>query len=336
MEQKLTNKERRTYEHLCCLTDQGVLQMMNMFLKSRYERVIFTPAYVIALGNMNVGLCAHADTVFSKPPNPNEFYYDQEKNVIWNPDGAGADDRAGIFSIIYILQNYPEFKPTIIITTGEEAFCIGASKLCMHYPTFPHKLKFLIQLDRRGYNDSVYYDCANPDFEAWINKYGFTTAYGSFTDISVLAPHFGCAAVNLSIGYYDEHSTIERLFISYMFNTIHKVVNILKDAEQAPYFEYIKRKSYYTQYPDDGDVVCNTCLKTVEITEALPLYSQELDKHINICLDCYAKYYDRIAWCSQCYKGILFSKTVDQTKPYVCDDCKAQKIQYAGLKKIKK
>lgn len=336
MERLLSKKERNTYEHLCCLTERGVMQMMTMFLKSRYKNVIVTPAYIIAVGDMPIGLCAHADTVFSKPPNPNEFYYDQEKNVIWNSDGAGADDRAGIFSILDILRHYPNLRPYVFITTGEEMFCIGSNKLCVHYPEFPYKLKYLIQLDRRGHNDSVYYDCANVDFEQYINSFGFETAHGSFTDISVLAPHFGCASVNLSIGYFDEHTQIERLYVSSMFATIDKVVKMLQDETNAPYFEY-KERLYPTVYAiDNGNVTCHNCLREIEVTEALPLYSEELNKHINICLECYAKFYDRIAWCSTCYKGFLFTQPVDQNKQYTCDDCKPKKVQYAGLKNIKK
>lgn len=335
MERIFSKKERRTYEHLCCLTERGIIQMMSMFLKSRYKEVITTSAYIIAVGDIPIGLCAHADTVFTKPPNPNEFYYDQEKNVIWNSDGAGADDRAGIFAIIDIIRHYPNLKPYIFITTGEETFCVGSNKLCLNYPTFPYKLKYLIQLDRRGHNDSVYYDCANDEFEAYINKFGFITARGSYTDISILAPHFKCAAVNLSIGYEDEHSQIERLFVSHMFETIEKVAAILLDEQNAPYFEYKERIINSPYNYKDGEVICNNCLKSTPIEEALPLYSLENNKHINICLDCYAKWYNHIAWCKNCYKGFLFNEEIDVNKQYLCDECNPKKIKYAGLKNLK-
>ena len=322
MENKLfSKKDRRTYEHICCLTERGVMQMMAMFLRSRYKNINITPSYIIAIGDIPIGLCAHADTVFPKPPKDTEFYYDTEKNVIWNSGGAGADDRAGRFSIIYLLRNYSELKPYIFITTGEETFCMGSNKLCAHFPEFPYKLKYLIQLDRRGHDDAVYYECANADFENYINKFGFKTALGSYTDISVLAPHFKCAAVNLSIGYIDEHSRIERLYVNHMFETIDKVVKILKDEPNSSYYEYIEAP-IYNPFKFEGDsVICNNCSQPVKIQDVLPLYSLKDKKYINICLNCYAKIFDRIAWCDKCYKGFLFTKPVED-QFYVCDECK--------------
>lgn len=340
MERLFTKKEYRTYSRICSLSEPGVMQMMHTFLKQRYDRIIYTPLYIIAIGDVPIGLCAHADTVFSRPPRLDNFFYDQERNVVWNPDGAGADDRAGIFAIIDILK-HTDLRPSIIITTGEESCCYGSSKLCYQVPTFPVELKFLIQLDRRGKNDAVYYDCANEGFTKYINNFGFETAIGSYTDISVLAPHFGCAAVNLSIGYYDEHTNIERLHVGYMFDTIDKVLKILHDHQNAKFYEYIERphnnviKSVIDYY--NGTLMCAKCGNTANMQEILPIDDTTTGKYINICLDCYAKLYDKIAWCNQCYKGVLFDKPIDRDSLYTCEDCKKHSaIKITGLKKIKK
>lgn len=315
-------KEFNTYKDLCCLKTSGVMKTMANFLKQKYNQVIVSPAYLIAVGDIPIGLCAHADTVFDAPPNRNTFFYDKEKNVIWSPDGAGADDRAGVFSILYILKN-TNLRPYIFITTGEETFCQGANKLCANYAEFPYKLKYLIQLDRRGRNDAVYYDCANPDFEKYINKFGFQTAMGSFTDISVLAPHFKCAAVNLSIGYIHEHTRIEHLFVSYLFDTIEKVIKLLHDENNAEYFAYIE-KVFYTFDKAQDKVLCDECSKMSSIEEVLPLYSIQKAKNINLCLDCYAKMYNKILWCDTCYQGYLFPYEVNTTNKYICHNCMMQ------------
>ena len=76
-------------------------------------------------------------------------------------------------------------------------------------PTELDALKFLVEIDRKGANDAVYYDCDNPDFEEYITGKGFQTAIGSFSDISLLAPELGVAAVNLSSGYYNAHTLHE-------------------------------------------------------------------------------------------------------------------------------
>ena len=150
-----TNKERAIYENICHLNERSVLAYMKDLLTSKYgkESVIATHAYVVAIGDIPVALVAHADTVFKTVPRLEKFFYDQEADVIWNPDGAGADDRAGIYSISYILRK-TKLRPHIIITTGEESGCIGASKLALSMHTFPADLRFMIQLDRRGEKDS--------------------------------------------------------------------------------------------------------------------------------------------------------------------------------------
>jgi hypothetical protein len=67
----------------------------------------------------------------------------------------------------------------------------------------------MIELDRQGRDDAVFYDCDNPEFEEYITKFDFVSDWGTYSDISTIAPSWECAAVNLSIGYFDEHSYAE-------------------------------------------------------------------------------------------------------------------------------
>ncbi len=93
-------------------------------------------------------------------------------------------------------------------------------------------LKFLVEIDRRGNNDAVYHDCRNPDFEDYISSKGFVTARGSFSDISLVAPELGVAAVNLSSGYYNAHSLREYINCAELERTIERVLDIVDDAAQ--------------------------------------------------------------------------------------------------------
>ena len=164
-----TPREKDAFERICKLRQNGILSMMRQFLARKYgrENVISTPAYLIAKGEIPVAIIAHADTVFKTPPV--EFFYDKDKNVMWSPDGLGADDRAGIFAITKIVSS--GLRPHVIITTDEECGCIGSTKLIHKYKEHPFdSLKFMIQLDRRGVEDSVYYDCANEEFEKFQNE----------------------------------------------------------------------------------------------------------------------------------------------------------------------
>ena len=187
---------------------------------------------------------AHLDTVFKNPPK--DIYYDRVKNVMWSPDGLGADDRAGVYSIVQIVKS--GLRPTIIFTTDEELGCLGARKLAKDMFTPPTDLKYIIELDRRGSDDCVFYSCANAAFEEYVESFGFVTNFGSFSDISEVCPKWGVAGVNLSIGYHNEHSVSETLHIGQMLNTISKVKKMLEKADSAPVFEYIEEKGFSSKW----------------------------------------------------------------------------------------
>lgn len=71
------------------------------------------------------------------------------------------------------------------------------------------EMKLIVEIDRKGKDDAVYYSYANNLFEDYITSKGFKTSYGSFSDISIIAPAMGVAAVNLSSGYYNAHTQHE-------------------------------------------------------------------------------------------------------------------------------
>lgn len=352
-------KDRRAFQNLCHLSERGVLSLMTDLLHQKYDhdKIVSTPSFVYAFGDIPVALVAHADTVFKLPPALDQFFYDQERDVIWNPDGMGADDRAGIFAIIQILRRY-RLKPHVIITTGEESGCIGAGKLIAHMVQFKEPLKFMIQLDRRNHNDAVYYDCDNPDFEKFITPFGFKTEWGTFTDISVLGPVWGIAAVNFSIGYEDEHHEIERLHVDWMYETIEKTVRILRHVQAHPEmeaFKYIPAYSTYGGYggyryvysdglwdyedewgnPYDaknikpGYVHCDWCHREVPDTNIISVKFEHGTTALDMCLDCHSKVSHQVVWCKECgqayYIPQINLKNINYLD-YLCEDCRNAKL----------
>jgi putative aminopeptidase FrvX len=81
--------------------------------------------------------------------------------VIWSPDALGADDRAGVFAIIKILQS--GLRPHIIFTTDEETGGYGAKALTSNACPF-QDVRYFIELDRQGALDCVFYNCDNKHF----------------------------------------------------------------------------------------------------------------------------------------------------------------------------
>ena len=350
-------KDRRTFQNLCHLSERGVLTIMRDLLYEKYdhEKVVSTPSFIYAFGDIPVALVAHADTVFKFPPSLDSFYYDQDRDVIWSPEGMGADDRAGIFAIIQILRKY-HLRPHVIITTGEESGCIGAGKLISHMVQFKEDLKFMIQLDRRNHNDAVYYDCDNKDFEKFITPFGFITEWGTFTDISILAPVWGVAAVNLSIGYKDEHHEIERLHVDWMYETIGKVVQILNHVKEHPEMEAFKYVPAYGSYfgnyhyvygdglwdydeeygePFDyrkvtpGYAHCDWCHKEVPETEVIKVRFEQGTHDLNMCLNCHSKVSHQVVWCKKCHQArYIPSIKLDKINylDYLCEVCRDGKL----------
>ena len=219
------------------MSQEELLRVMRKYLKKTYsaDKIMATKDFIVCEGDIPIALVAHLDTVFRSPPR--NIYHDTTQHVIWSPQGLGADDRAGVFAIFKILEE--GLRPHVILTTDEEKGGIGAQTLAMLMPRCLFNLKYMIELDRQGDYDCVFYSCANKSFQKYIEQYGFVTDWGSFSDISILCPQWKVAGVNLSVGYKNEHSNIETLHTTSLHSTIKTVIKMLKNANESPYFEYI-------------------------------------------------------------------------------------------------
>jgi len=210
--------------------------------KFKGKTLISKGNFILVHGQAPVMLIAHLDTVHEKPIR--DICLSADKNILMSPQGIGGDDRCGVFALVKVYQS-AQIKPWLLFCCDEEIGGIGAKKFCLahHQLQLPNELdnlKFLIELDRKGKNDAVYYRCANLDFEEYITGKGFKTAQGSFSDISLIAPELNIAAVNLSCGYYHAHTRHEYINRSHLDNTIQKVINIVSESsrDDLPIFDY--------------------------------------------------------------------------------------------------
>ena len=272
----------KLFKQLCVLEGDNLSSFLVKVLKDNYDNVIETKDYILAEGDIPIALCAHMDTVAQLPMR--HVFYDEQETVMWSPELLGADDRAGIFAILWIV--FGGYRPTVIFTNDEEVGGLGAKALVRDYPKSPFgKFKAIIEIDRRGSKDAVYYFCDNRDFENYISAFGFKTAYGTFTDISIIAPQWGCAAVNLSAGYYNEHFVNEYINLSELMETIAKVKCILEKQDLMPYFEYIPLKiETYSYFKTPGDV-CEICLKKFQKKD-----KRKMAYGMTVCKDCFEEY----------------------------------------------
>lgn len=224
------------------------LYLFNL-LSNKYKSVTKDKGdeYVYAKGNVPILLVAHMDTVHKTLPKVEQ---DIQKNVLWSKTGLGGDDRAGISAIVELLDR--GYRPHVLFTDKEEVGCIGASAFIRDFKELD--VNCIIELDRRGADDSVYYNCDNKEFKKYISSFGFTTAYGSFSDISKICPALGIAGVNLSVGYYNPHCSSEYLKIDEWEKTVERVESILT-APPTEKYEYVagyQWSSYNNYYGGTG------------------------------------------------------------------------------------
>lgn len=209
--------------------------------------------YIAAEGNIPVVLIAHLDTVFNdESRNEMEIYHDTEQGVWWSPNGLGADDRAGVYMILQILEQ-TKLRPHILFTTDEETIATGADAVASIKNKLFKEVSYVIELDRKGYQEAVYYDCDNKQFEAYINSFGFHTEDGTFTDISIICPKWEVAGVNLSVGYFWEHSYVEHFYSVFWYDTLKKVIKILEDKNgYKQIWKYIPKQYEIKEKQNNG------------------------------------------------------------------------------------
>jgi len=280
----------------CSEIDEVQVLCANFLTKHNYK-VKHTIDYIYAEGNIPLMLVAHMDTVLPSPPSPSSIFYDQVKQVVWSPFGLGADDRAGVYAIMKLVDWCPgNLRPHVLFTTGEETGGIGAEFFSLEDPL---DLKYIIELDRSGIDDCVFYGCDNPDFTDYVSSFGFVEDWGIFSDISIICPSWKIAGVNLSIGYDFEHSTREMLCIGAMNETIDKVKRMIQDINNAQYFIYV-----FGKFGPDWEI-CDTCKSLHSISEMTIIQkgkSGNIGSYAYMCPECVAKY---AKWCTCCGTGYI-------------------------------
>lgn len=232
------NKE---FEKICRMSQKSLKNHVKQKLQMRYEEVIVDDGFVYAQGNFPVLLVAHLDTVHSKLPNM--ILYDKDQNTVSSPNGIGGDDRCGVYMIFEIIK---KFNCSVLFCEDEEDGGIGANKFVKTDLARTLDFNYIIEFDRANANDAVFYSCDNYDFEKFITRDFYKINYGTYSDICDIAPVIGCAAVNLSCGYYKAHTKDEYVVLSDMENSIKAACDILARTTQNDKFEYVEYFEYDT------------------------------------------------------------------------------------------
>ena len=182
-------------------------------------------------------LVAHVDTVWD------ELYVERrcdqqlvERNGVYSGKnrrfGIGADDRAGC-AILWMLR---ESGHSLLLVDGEEYGQIGSYHIKERYTEIFDQLNshsYMIQFDRReNRNYKVYNLPVSEEFIGFIeSETGYCNAgKNSSTDIVVLCRDI--CGVNLSIGYYNEHTSNEKVIFDEWYATLELADRILSKEQR--------------------------------------------------------------------------------------------------------
>ena len=237
----------KDFIELCKMSQKDLKEYVATELRKTHRYVESKDGFVFAKGDFPVLLVAHLDTVHKELPS--KFMYDTQALTISSPNGIGGDDRCGVYMTLEVIKQY---NCSVLFCEDEEIGTVGAEKFVNSKLSNVLEFNYIIEFDRMGSKDAVFYDCDNPEFEEFITKEFFKTAYGSFTDISVIAPALGCAAVNLSCGYYKAHTTDEYVSYPEMLVSIDQACKILERTTEEDKFEYMESADRFSlRYSDD-------------------------------------------------------------------------------------
>ena len=234
---------------------------INYKLKQFGYAPINKDGFLYAEGELPVLLVAHLDTVHKENV---KHICVSEDGVIMSPQGIGGDDRCGVYMIMELVK---QLKCHVLFCEDEEIGGVGAAKFVKS--KIRPAVNYIIEFDRKGSDDAVFYDCDNQEFTDFILDFGYNFAFGSFSDIDVIAPALGVAAVNLSSGYYKAHLENEYIKLEDVKKNISRAAKIITtptnlfiyvEAERYRYYDFWhKTYDYYTDlYKDYADLDCLT------------------------------------------------------------------------------
>lgn len=247
----------REFEKIVQMTQPQLKKYCQKQLsKLGYETIENKNGFLYAAGDVPVLLVAHMDTVHFH--SVKEIFY--QKGKIYSPQGIGGDDRCGIYMILKLVKT---LKCHVLFTEDEELGGIGVKKFTKRNKYKHMNVNYIIEFDRRGSHDAVFYECANADFTEFVQSTNFfKEEWGSYSDICDVAPHLGVAAVNLSCGYYRAHTVEEYVVLDEMEQVIEKARELI-ETDHKTLYEYVEYQypskakwtdyyyDYYGDYYDD-------------------------------------------------------------------------------------
>jgi hypothetical protein len=181
----------------------------------------------------------------------------------------GADDTGGVWIMVNMIRL--GIEGMYIFHYGEEIGCVGATYIAQQTPGLLDNIDISIEFDRRGYTSVVTnqcgQECASLEFAAalcdQLDMEHVPDPTGMFTDnmeYAGLVPEI----VNVSVGYFNQHSPQEELDDGYLKELLKAVVEvdysalpIVREPEEAFTYQWSggRYHSGYSSVRDEEDAM---------------------------------------------------------------------------------
>lgn len=213
--------ELSSFERILKMSQDELKEHLTQRLSEVGYEPVSRDGFLYAKGSVPILLVAHLDTVHTH--RPDIICRSEDGRYLMSPYGIGGDDRAGVYMLLLLTR---KLQCHLLFCEDEELGGVGARKFVKS--KLRPRVNYIVELDRRGTGDAVFYHCDNPDFTEFVCSFGFDEKPGSFSDISVIAPYLKTAAVNISAGYFNEHRLHEMIDTYAMCENVLKLMAMLR------------------------------------------------------------------------------------------------------------
>lgn len=253
----MSDKDKKDYkwfrDNILCKSQDELHKWVYDFVCDYYNRTYIhndTSAYTFVEGKLPILLVAHMDTVHKTVPTKNTICV-SDNGTIMTPYGIGGDDRCGIYIIAKLIMM--GYKPSVLFVRDEEIGGLGTKAFVnsrfMKLKVWK-KIKYMVEFDRKGDNDCVFYDNDNKDFIDYIESFGWVYDWGSYSDIADLGPATNIASVNLSSAYWEAHLNNTYINMVCLNKIVDRAVELIKDLPKAKFFKHVEKEYTYNKYYD--------------------------------------------------------------------------------------
>ena len=230
----MTLKEK--LQKLVILDEQQLKNSLYDKLQNYYDKkdIYYLNGGIIVKGKDSSTLVAHLDLhrIIDKE-HEDKTIIELNEDEVYCETGIGGDDRCGVLVILQLLSK--GYRPSIIFSEQEEIGRVGTNKLINNnldlLKDVTSTSPYLLGLDRKGFNEVVFYGCNNREFKQYIKRsFGLKEEIGTYNDVSDLEPALNKAICNVSVCYYHPHSEQEIVNLKELSKMMHIIEGMVKDS----------------------------------------------------------------------------------------------------------